>query len=275
MRKDATTPPGQLPHLVRLLDDETPMVREGVTRALLNLGTSIESEIVRQKLVLTKTQQSALNSILEELNRNWMRDQWTEWQRMPEGIPKLEHGWCLISAFMEGPHTLGRVSFLLDELAVSYRAFDSAPSESALAEYLFKREGFSGARRDYEVPHNSNLAWVIEHRQGIPISLCTVYMLVGHRIGLTIHGCNYPGHFLCRITIDKTIHLVDCFNGGRVVDVDHAPGITPEISPSIRRMVRQAPSATDILQRALRNLVRAYEQTAQPTQEAFMKELLD
>lgn len=274
MCKEDRAPVEQLPHLIRLLDDETPLVRESVTKALLSLGDEIETEIHKQSIALTDHQRALLDGVLSERSRAWLRTEWDVWRRMPDTMEKLEEGWSLLSAFMEGPSTRGRVTRLLDELAESYRVFDPAPAEPALAEFLFKREGFSGARRAYDAPHNSNLAWVIEKRRGIPISLCCMYMLVAARVGLDVKGCNYPGHFLCRIMIDKTPYVVDCFNGGRILDQDHAPGMTPEISPSIRRMIREAPEPSQIMQRALRNLVRAYDHAGLPAQRVFMEELL-
>ena len=274
MNTEDTIRPEQLPHLIRLLDDDSPVVRETVTRALLEIDAAIEEELARQRITLTAQQRAVLDEIVEERNRTWLYPEWLAWRGLPEDNHKLEHGWSLLSAYMDGPGAMGRVSRLLDELADAYRSFDNSPTEEALAEFLFRREGFRGARRDYEAPHNSNLAWVIENRRGIPISLCCIYMLVGSRLDLTIHGCNYPGHFLCRIMSDKTPYVVDCFNGGPILDQDNAPGMTPEVSPSIRRMIREAPTSTDIMQRALRNLVRAYEHAGQPDRKALMEELL-
>ncbi len=265
----------QLPHLIRLLDDDTPLVRESVTTALLALDADLEQELRRQQITLSDDQQSVLDEILGERNEVWLKTEWADWQQQPESNHKLERGWSLLSAYMDGPGTIDRVSALLAALADAYRAFDSSPSESTLAEFLFRREGFRGARRDYDAPHNSNLAWVIENRRGIPISLCSVYMLVGARCGLDIRGCNYPGHFLCRIAIRKAVYVVDCYNGGRILDVDHAPGITPEISPSIRRMIHEAPTAEHIMTRALRNLVRAYAHAGLPRQQTFIETLLE
>ncbi len=42
-------------------------------------------------------------------------------------------------------------------------------------------------------------------------------MLVGKRVGLTIHGCNFPGHFMARANDGQRDWIFDCFNGGRAL----------------------------------------------------------
>jgi regulator of sirC expression with transglutaminase-like and TPR domain len=38
----------------------------------------------------------------------------------------------------------------------------------------------------------------MDRRLGIPITLSVVYLEVGWRLGLPLHGVNFPGHFLVR-----------------------------------------------------------------------------
>jgi hypothetical protein len=56
---------------------------------------------------------------------------------------------------------------------------------------------------------------VLDTGLGNPISLCCLYRLLGQRFGLEIEGCNFPGHFLSRVTYRDKTWLVDCFNRGR------------------------------------------------------------
>lgn len=264
----------QLPHVLRLLDDDSPIVQQSVTEALLAFGDTLEAAIAEHAVALTPIQQNRLHAILQERNRRWLDAQWSQWLPEPDSIEKLERGWSLLSGFMRSPSEAPRVSRALDDVATDYAAFETRPSATTLAEFLFRREGFKGTRTNYYAPHNSDLLHVIEHRRGIPISLCMIYQLVGHRVDVPIYGCNYPGHFLCRVSINNIPHVVDCFNGGRILDLDNAPGMTPEISPSIRRMIREIPGATTVLGRALRNLSRAYEQQGDTEAKACIDNLL-
>jgi regulator of sirC expression with transglutaminase-like and TPR domain len=93
---------------------------------------------------------------------------------------------------------------------------------------VFVELGFSGNGSSYHDPRNSFLPFVVERRVGIPISLATVALAIGSRLGLAMWGVGMPGHFL--IGVPPTAQLreladsaaprfVDGFNGGRILDI--------------------------------------------------------
>jgi hypothetical protein len=90
------------------------------------------------------------------------------------------------------------LSELLDDLADEYLRCDWPIEPETLSQWLFTDLGknFHGASPEglYN-PRYSNLLEVIENGRGIPISLSSVFILVGHRLNLDVSGCNFPGHF--------------------------------------------------------------------------------
>ena len=46
---------------------------------------------------------------------------------------------------------------------------------------------------------HSNVAWVLEHKQGLPITLAVILIMCARHLGLSGTGINFPGHFLVRI----------------------------------------------------------------------------
>ncbi len=66
--------------------------------------------------------------------------------------------------------------------------------------HWFRNEGF-GLNGDVPAGlEHSNISWVLEHRQGIPISLAVLLITTARSCGLDGHGINYPGHFLVEIS---------------------------------------------------------------------------
>jgi regulator of sirC expression with transglutaminase-like and TPR domain len=59
--------------------------------------------------------------------------------------------------------------------------------------------GFSGSRDDHGAVNNSRLDWVLDKRQGIPISLGVLLIHIAKRTGREAVGINFPGHFLVRV----------------------------------------------------------------------------
>jgi regulator of sirC expression with transglutaminase-like and TPR domain len=73
---------------------------------------------------------------------------------------------------------------------------------------FLRSQDFRGDAQTYASLHNSNLAWVIEHRRGIPITLGIVLLHVARLSGHGAVGLNFPGHFLVQVdavTVDPFV----------------------------------------------------------------------
>ena len=86
----------------------------------------------------------------------------------------------------------------LESQAESYAADSEVDVTKGLLQN-FREAGFGSQRQTQVGLQHSNLQWVMEHRQGIPISLAVLLIEAGRRSGLVCHGVNYPGHFLVSI----------------------------------------------------------------------------
>lgn len=87
-----------------------------------------------------------------------------------------------------------------------------------VAEFVHGELGFSGNAEAYYDPRNSYLNEVLERRRGIPISLSTLYLALGRRVGLPFEGVGMPGHFLVRLRHLVSPVLMDPFEGGLILD---------------------------------------------------------
>jgi regulator of sirC expression with transglutaminase-like and TPR domain len=54
---------------------------------------------------------------------------------------------------------------------------------------------------------------VLDRRLGIPITLSVVYLEVGRRIGLSLHGVAFPGHFLVKCVVRDGAIVLDLRQG--------------------------------------------------------------
>jgi len=113
----------------------------------------------------------------------------------------------------------------LDDLAAAIRPRLPAgagleASVEALTGYLFGECGFRGNREEYYDPRNSYLNDVLERRTGIPITLSVVLIEVGARLGLSLDGVGFPGHFLVRVRGSGSPLVLDPFSGGRALGED-------------------------------------------------------
>ena len=112
----------------------------------------------------------------------------------------------------------------LDRLADAVRprlmpGFSMIDRALTVSRFLFGECGFRGNTDDYYDVRNSCLNEVLARRAGIPITLSTVLIEVGHRVGVPFEGVGFPGHFLVRAPAASGPHLIlDPFHAGQRVD---------------------------------------------------------
>lgn len=158
----------------------------------------------------------------------------------------------------------------LDDMAagIAGQLPDSCPMPQMLGQinhYLFNEQGYSGNLHNFLDPRNSFLNDVLERKLGIPISLSILYMEIGRRLGLSIEGISFPGHFLIKLPADDGDIVLDPFAGGvsldesdlkrRLQHVNHAH--SSQFTNSLADLL-QAASNRAILARILRNLKSIY-----------------
>jgi regulator of sirC expression with transglutaminase-like and TPR domain len=138
---------------------------------------------------------------------------------------------------------------------------------AALNTVLFKELGFQGNRSEYYDPKNSFLNDVITRKKGIPISLSVIYMEVARRVGLSLAGVGFPGHFLVKYEDDAVEILIDVFNGGEIRAREDLERMLQQLyrgQVSYQAGFVAALSKRDILRRMLNNLKWIYLERGEP-----------
>jgi regulator of sirC expression with transglutaminase-like and TPR domain len=113
----------------------------------------------------------------------------------------------------------------LDDMAAALKRrlrADISPTETliALNHYLFDELGFGGNAGDYYDPRNSYLNEVLDRCLGIPITLSLVYVEIGRRAGLALHGVAFPGHFLVKCILRNGAVVLDPYARGASLSLD-------------------------------------------------------
>ena len=138
---------------------------------------------------------------------------------------------------------------------------------AALNTVLFKELGFQVNRSEYYDPKNSFLNDVITRKKGIPISLSVVYMEVARRVGLSLEGIGFPGHFLVKYDDGDVEILIDVFDGGEIrarEDLDRMLQQLYRGQVSYQPGFVAALGKRDILRRMLNNLKWIYLERGEP-----------
>lgn len=195
--------------------------------------------------------------------------EWRRIARMRDEDVSLAEGALWIAAEEYPDLVVDDYLVRLHDMAAKLRSrlrADIATAEKLLAlnHYLFDELGFSGNSEDYYDPRNSFLNEVLERRTGIPITLGVLYIEIGRRIGLGLHGVSFPGHFLVKCALRDGVVILDPYSGGRSLGVDDlqqrlrdAGGTAPVDDAILSHLLSAAPNK-EVLARMLRNLKGIY-----------------
>jgi regulator of sirC expression with transglutaminase-like and TPR domain len=134
----------------------------------------------------------------------------------------------------------------------------------AIIQHLFHEEKYRGNDQNYYDPRNSCLNEVLVSKLGIPISLSVLFIEIAGRLGLSVDGISFPGHFLVQVKCDEGMIVLDPFNHGetlseyqlrrRLVDIQ---GDEEAYNIDLHEWLVPA-SPEEMLVRMLRNLKRIY-----------------
>lgn len=157
---------------------------------------------------------------------------------------------------------------------------------AAVNQVFFQDFGFRGNTADYYNPDNSFIDRVLETRQGIPISLATVYSAVCRLAGRSgrgkgVQSINMPQHFMLSTKLDPDKEqsmadgtyevFIDVFNNGALscreecwvmLERNHVPDAREE-----ERYLAPVTQKRLVWARCMRNLVNIYHQSRAPSQD--------
>lgn len=266
--------------LLRLLDDETPAVRQTVGEKLREYGGDVSEVLAECPHPLTDTEISLLSDLLKPCRRDALFVDWEVpyrgWRAMDDDWDQLESCLRQISDFLhDGVSLRPPLSDLLDLLADEARDACEEAGIDGLRMFLFESGRFKGNHEQYHEPLNSDLAWAIQQGKSNPIGLATIFILIARRLDLEVDGVNFPGHFLCRVEHGGQQLLVDCFNGGRMHDLNEILSRRDEINDSIAAALVSSATPGEILIRTLRNLEISLQRNEEAEDAALIRRLVE
>lgn len=248
--------------LVKLLDDPSPVVQEGVKEAFGGLGLTgvdILRKVVREETGETLRQAEELLALLTGPEPTDVLVQFIRGLQY-----ELETGLLLINRVMNPELDVDGLRRELDEMAGRCRMLGIEklrPRDQCriVNRVLFHEYGFRGNTEDYEDPLNSCLEAVVRRRKGLPILLSCLYILMGDRVGLEMEPIGFPGHFLVGNFEEREPLYIDPFERGRFRTVPELRNLLAmrNVAPEFQHLVPVP--VGEVLCRVCRNLVGHFE----------------
>lgn len=139
---------------------------------------------------------------------------------------------------------------------------------AVINDHLYNELGFRGNEQDYYDPENGYLNRVVDRRRGNPISLCTLYWLIGRRLGFPITGVGMPRHFLCRYQSPTETVFIDAFNRGKLLTRADCIRFLQQIGQGFQESYLAPATSGRTLLRMCSNLHQIHHERGQREEEA-------
>jgi regulator of sirC expression with transglutaminase-like and TPR domain len=264
--------------LLRLLDDPSPAVRQALLTDFARRGGPAVRFL---RTVAGGADPAGATHARWFLDQLRISDPIVEFKTFIRSLHyELETGLLLLARTVTPDLDVAACCAQLDGLAARCRELIEPPAPpreqcQVLNRVLFQEYGLRGNVEHYADPRNSFLDEVLARRTGIPLSLCTVYLLVAQRIGLSLEPVGLPGHFLLGCYLEDAPFFIDAFDQGafrtgeEVFAALRASHIAPRVTDLAPTPVRE------VLCRACRNLVNHYAATGDAEHARLFAEFVE
>ncbi len=210
--------------LAKLLDDDTPVVREAVRREYERAGRMGLPSLRRAAKGSSAIARGRARTLLLEREKTQAMRRLLK--HVMSGPIDLEKAFFMLARYhdpaLDPRPWKTRLDVMAREVAARSRGLaDPLDRANMLVEHLGRKLGYGGVSGDFHHPDNVHIHRVIETRHGIPLALCALYMFVARRAGIRVGCLPLPAHVMLRLhgTIangDKGSRIVDPYYNGKV-----------------------------------------------------------
>lgn len=275
----AEASPERLASLLRLLDDETPQVRQSIETALRPFGGDISELIAGMDVALNEEEQELLSQLLRPARRERLRREWV----VPAGgaaavLDDWDHFEALlrvISDYLHDGVSLRQpLGDALDLLASELEAVAEEEGAAGLNEALFVQRRLTGNYEEEDSPLNFDLARTLAGAPSNALGLGTIFLLLARRLDLDAEGVNLPQSFLCRYQDDGELTVVAPYREGRIIEPEELAHRIRRYPREVRAMLARPATPGELLVRTVEDLSASWSARGEIEDAELMEELL-
>ncbi len=217
-------------------------------------------DVLRERAKDLERQAAELKALAHRVQERRVYDELLSVLKQPDDKTDLMHAALLLAKLDNEDVDVAAYRAEIDRMAAKVTATlpkdpDDAAKLAALNKYLFEVRGYHGSRGDYYTRSNSYLNEVMDDREGLPITLCVIYMELARRVGVPVAGIGLPGHFVARHMPAKGDgKFIDVYERGELFTADEAKKRTG--GEDLPEEVLKPVTKKQIITRMLHNLLR-------------------
>ena len=256
-------PDKQITHLIKLIDDRDDFVRCRVREHLIEMGHDALPFLEIAAKDEKPTTRAIARDIIGALYSHQLEGNFRHLAISGTNQINLEEGIILIMKFGYPDVDKREVRNILDQLAyeLADRIFpQDRPNEvvQKLSHFLFVEKEFSGNHHNYYSLDNSYLNKVLKNKKGLPITLSTLCILLGKRIGQPIEGVGLPGHYIAQYSSVEGPIYFDPFHKGIIITPTDCKKLVTRMGFSFEERYLLPATNRETLVRIMNNLASLY-----------------
>lgn len=273
------TSPERLALLLRLLDDDSPQVRQSVESALEAFDGDVSEILGELPETLDTSQRDLLSTFLRPARRRRLRREWIVPAAGADAVlDDWEHFESLLRSLSDYLHdgvTLRQpLGDALDLLAEEVEEIVSLNGASGLNSALFAGGRFIADTIEEDFPGNYDLARVLAGDPSNSLGLGLVFLLIASRLAVDVDGLSLPQSFLCRFQEEGRPVIVDPALKGRIVAIEDLAHRIRRYPREVREMANRPASPGELLIRVIEELATAWAVRGETEDAELMEELL-
>jgi regulator of sirC expression with transglutaminase-like and TPR domain len=265
--------------IIQLLDDESDVVQESIDLKLRDMG-EVAIHYLAEKIEKSKeTNRTLLEERVRDLRFFRIEKNMRDYCDEQSGDVNLEGSLLTLCRLPYPDIDEQQWHSYLDWLAEEFKSrlpLEQNPYDNicALSQFLSDEQGFYGNTQNYYDTDNSYLNKVLQYKRGIPVTLASVYLLVGRRLGWPLIGVGTPGHFLCKWHSTDHEVFFDPYHGGHVLTRQECVALLGHMGSDRITEYLQGVSDRELLIRVVQNLLQIYKKRQEPERMRQLRILL-
>lgn len=269
----------EIKSLVTLLDDEDTSIYETAKQRLLAYQESALPYLSNFK---DRTGPAAYRyrEVSELIMRHSIKEQFRQLKSNAQGDLDLETGAFIIARYRYYDLDIKPYTDQLNAYAAELKEKLSSLSDKdeifqRVIKFFAEEKGFNGNQSDYYRDENHYINRVMDTKIGIPITVSTIYLLVGKRINLPMNGIGLPGHFILRFSFGQSHIYFDPYNHGKVLTKSDCETIVKNLGYNFTEEYLNPVSNRQILERMLRNIILKLEKKQEKDRIETIRQFID
>ncbi|BCX49142.1 hypothetical protein HAHE_30500 [Haloferula helveola] len=271
--------PDHLAVLLRLLDDETPEVRESLEEAFAPFGGDVSELLGDSPVRLSDQELETLSELLLPARRRRLR---REWIVPVAGLPALEEDWDRFESMLrmlsdylhDGVALRQPLGDAIDLLAEdTEEAFYRGGAPAVVSRLLGERIIRTDPRGEFDARH-LELAAVAAGAPSNAVGCGLVTLLVARRLGASISAINLPGAFFLSVEGNDGPTVLDPGSRGVPIEEEEFRHRIRRYPKEIQLLAHRPATPGELLLRVTEELATCFAVNEQDDDARLMEELV-